>query len=163
MEVESQRSEALGRVAEMIEDIRVGMVTTVDEHLRLVSRPMSVLRVDGSADLWFFTNATSARAHQLSQVNVSFADAGKSSFVSVFGRGELVYDRELVHELWSPMAKPWFPLGPDDPDLVLLHVITEGAEYWDAASSKIVRALATAASIVSGRPVGMGDHGKLNA
>lgn len=96
MEVETQRSEALGRVAEMIDDIRVGMVTTVDE-------------------------------------------------------------------LWSPMAKPWFPLGPDDPDLVLLHVITEGAEYWDAASSKLVRALATAASIVSGRPVGMGDHGKLNA
>lgn len=163
MQVEAQRSEDLGKVAEMIEDIRIGMVTTVDEHLRLVSRPMAVLRVDESADLWFFTSAASGKTHQLAQVNVSFADAGKSSFVSVFGRGELVYDRELVHSLWSPMAKPWFPKGPDDPDLVLLHVVTEGAEYWDAASSKLVRALATAASIVSGRPVGMGDHGKLNA
>jgi hypothetical protein len=41
---------------------------------------------------------------------------------------------------------------------VLLRVDTDIAEYWDANSSKMVRLLAMAASALSGKPVGLGEH-----
>jgi general stress protein 26 len=34
--------------------------------------------------------------------------------------------------------KAWFPDGLDDPDLALLRVHVEAAEYWDSPSSTMV-------------------------
>jgi hypothetical protein len=34
--------------------------------------------------------------------------------------------------------------------------------YWDSPGSKVVRALAMAASVVAGKPVGLGEHGSAN-
>ena len=39
----------------------------------------------------------------------------------------------MIHEAWKPTFKIWFPEGADDPNIVLLHVKGEDAEYWDSA------------------------------
>jgi general stress protein 26 len=56
-------------------------------------------------------------------------------------------------------AKPWFPEGPDSPNLALLKFIPDAADYWDAPNSVMVRAFGAVASIVAGKPVAMGEHG----
>ena len=43
----------------------------------------------------------------------------------------------------------WFPKGPDDPDLVLLSVEPEIAEFWDVGGIKGLRYLFDAAKPTS--------------
>jgi len=81
--------------------------------------------------------------------------------VSLSGHGELVHDRERIKMLWTSFAKPWFPEGPETPNLALLKFVPHSAEYWDAPSSRMVRLLAMAASAIAGKPIGMGEHDTL--
>ena len=159
MKKATQASEGLQKIADLADDIGVAMVTTLDVSSQmLTSRPMMPLELDEKASLWFFTTNATCHALALNRVNVSFADPKNSSYVSFSGRGAVVSDRDRIHELWSPMAKPWFPKGEDDPTLILLRVDCDAAEYWDSNSSKVVRMLSLAASTITGEPIAMGDH-----
>jgi general stress protein 26 len=158
MKTETQSTLELTRVCELIKDIRVVMLSTIEDSGDLVSRPMTALEMDAAGAIWFFTDIRSTKVAQLRRVNLACADADTASYLSLSGHGEISGDAEHIKDLWSPMAKPWFPDGPDSEHLVLLKFVPTAAEYWDAPSSKMVRLFALAASIVSGKPIGMGEH-----
>ncbi len=158
MKTAEQSNEGMKKVADLIDDIGIGMLTSEDAHGSLVSRPMQALEIDAAGSLWFFTSADSHKVDESPKVNVAFADADDASYVSVSGRGALVKDRAKIDELWTAMAKPWFPNGKDDPNLALLRVDVDSAEYWDSNSSKMVRLMAMAASSIAGKPIGMGEN-----
>ena len=69
------------KLKEMIKDIDLCMLTTVDESNDLHSRPMSLNSdVDENGDLWFFTSSNSHKASEIERtpnVNVSFIDTRK--------------------------------------------------------------------------------------
>jgi general stress protein 26 len=44
-----------------------------------------------------------------------------------------------MEALWPKWVEVFFPKGIDDPDLVLLRVDIEKAEYWDAVRSDFRR------------------------
>jgi general stress protein 26 len=158
MKTETQSSPELTRVCELIKDMRVVMLTTLEDNGDLASRPMTALEMDASGAIWFFTDIRSTKVAQLRRVNLACADTDSATYLSLSGHGKIIADAEHIKALWSPMAKPWFPDGPDSEHLVLLKFVPSAAEYWDAPSSKMVRLFALAASIVSGKPVGMGEH-----
>ena len=159
MKKNTQASEGLQKIADLAADIGVAMVTTLDVSSQLLtSRPMMPLEMDDKASLWFFTSNATCHGLALDRVNVSFAEPKSASYVSFSGRAAVVSDRTRIHALWTPMAKPWFPKGEDDPTLVLLRVDCEAAEYWDSTSSKVVRMLSLAASTITGEPIRMGEH-----
>jgi general stress protein 26 len=58
--------------------------------------------------------------------------------VSIAGIATLVDDRERGRDLWNAAYEPWCPNGLDDPDLVLICVEAEEAEYWDRSAKKMV-------------------------
>ena len=163
MKTEPQRSADLTQLCELIENMSVAMLTNLDDEGALVSRPMSPLEMDINGTLWFFTDRRSTKAEHLRVLNLSFTDPAQSTYVSLSGRGELDTDRTHIERLWTPLAKPWFPDGPDSPNLTLLKFMPDTAEYWDAPDSKMVRLVAMAASIVTGKPIGMGEHDTLIA
>jgi len=158
MKLQPQATPELSRLGELIEDMPVAMMVTLDDDHRLVSRPMTTLEMDAQGALWFFTDLRSTKLSQLQAVNLSFADSGRSSYVSLSGQGHTDTDADRIRALWTPFAKPWFPDGPASPNLALLRFEPTTAEFWDASSSAMVRLFAMVASIVSGKPVGMGDH-----
>jgi len=158
MKLHPQATPELTRLGELIEDMPVAMMVTLDDDHMLVSRPMTTLEMDAQGALWFFTDLRSTKLSQLQAVNLSFADSGQSSYVSLSGRGRTDTDADRIRALWTPFAKPWFPDGPTSPNLALLRFEPHTAEFWDASSSGMVRLFAMVASIVSGKPVGMGDH-----
>lgn len=158
MKIQPQRHENLKKIVDLVEDIDIAMLTTLAPDGRLLGRPMAALEVDAEGSFWFFTSERSAKVHQLDRVNLAFTDEDDATYVSISGRAAIVNDRSRIDDLWTAAAKPWFPQGKDDPDLVLLRVDTDIAEYWDANSSKMVRLLAMAASALSGKPVGLGEH-----
>ncbi|MDP3669920.1 MAG: pyridoxamine 5'-phosphate oxidase family protein [Telluria sp.] len=161
MNIETQTSPGMAALCKLIEPIPVAMLSNIDADGALVSRPMAVLEVDASGAVWFFVDLRSSRVEFLRVVNLSFVDPGHGTYVSLSGRGEIRSDRSHVERLWTPMAKPWFPEGPASSNLALLKFVPHTAEYWDAPNSKMVRMFAMAASVVAGKPIGMGDHATL--
>lgn len=161
MKTETQSNPELTRLCELIEHLPVAMLTTTDDDGALASRPMAPLAMDGSGALWFFTRIGTEKLERLEAVNLSFSDSAQATYVSLSGHGEIDTDRERIRRLWTSFAKPWFPEGPDSPKLALLKVVPDAAEYWDAPNSKMVRMFAMVASIVAGKPLGLGAHDRL--
>jgi general stress protein 26 len=147
------RAENIQKLWELIKDIQMCMLTTVDEDGSLRSRPMATQKTEFDGDLWFFTGASSAKVDEIYrewQVNASFADPGGNRWVSVSGVARLVRDRQKAEQLWNPFLKAWFPDGLEDPDLALLHVKVHKAEYWDAPHGKVATMLGFVKAVVTG-------------
>jgi general stress protein 26 len=165
MAVATERTEAIKKLRDLIKGINIAMLTTVDESDgTLRSRPMGTQQVEFDGDLWFFTRASAPKVGEVEreqQVNVSYADAGHNRYVSVSGTAHLVRDRKKNQELWNPLFKAWFPEGLDDPDLALLRVAVEKAEYWDSPSGKLVALAGFVKAIATGAPIEGGENEKL--
>jgi len=160
----TERDEQIKKLAEMIKDIDFAMLTTVAEDGTLHSRPMSTQRVEFDGDLWFFTRASAPKVGEIEgehRVNVSYAKPEDQRYISVSGRAVVVRDRAKIEELWSPELKAWFPEGPEDPDLALLKVSAERAEYWDSPASAVAHALSFVKAIVTGTPANPGENEKI--
>ena len=137
MTTKTGRGGRLGKLTELIEDIRIAMLTTAMPDGMLRSRPMATQQTESDGDLWFFTQASAAKAAEIRtnpHVNVSYASPRENRYVSVSGTATLVRDRKKMEELWDQLYKAWFPQGLEEPDLALLRVDIERAEYWDAPS-----------------------------
>jgi len=160
------REDDLQKLRELVKEIDFCMLTTVAENGDLHSRPMSSNGdIDSDGALWFFTSASSHKVHEvekLSKVNVSFADPDHQHYVSISGTAQLVRDRNKIDELWRPEFKMWFPNGKDDPDVALLRVSSEKAEYWDSPASTIGYVLNFVSSWVSGKEADAGENRKIN-
>ena len=127
----SERSEHIAKLAELIKDVRVAMLTTTRPDGRLVSRPLGTQEVEFDGDLWFATEADSAKVAEIAAnpfVNVSYASTSDNTYVSVSGRAEVIDDRAKVEALWSPGMKLFVPGGKDDPNLRLIRVSADTAE-----------------------------------
>jgi general stress protein 26 len=159
------QSDDLQKLREMVKDIDFCMLTTVDEDGDLHSRPMSVNgEIDPNGDLWFFTGVSSHKVSEIAKlpkVNVSFADPDNQRYVSITGRAQLVRNRNKIEELWKPEFKMWFPEGKEDPDIALLRISLEKAEYWDSPSSTIGYALSFLSSLATGKQTEFGENKKL--
>ena len=59
MQIQQQHNSDLTLLSEMIEEITVAMLTNVNEHGALTSRPMTPLEMDSEGALWFFIDRTS--------------------------------------------------------------------------------------------------------
>lgn len=165
MDNQAVRNESIKKLGEMIKDIKVAMLTTVDDDGSLRSRPMMTQQMEFDGDLWFFVGASSATVKEAAQdqrVNLSYMDAGGQRYVSVSGTARLVRDPEKMKELWNPIHKAWFPGGLDDPDLALLKVNVEKAEYWDSPSGKVVALAGFVKALATGERVQGGENEKLD-
>ncbi|MBK1988683.1 pyridoxamine 5'-phosphate oxidase family protein [Sphaerospermopsis aphanizomenoides BCCUSP55] len=132
------RNQQIEQLRTLIKDIDYAMLTTVDDDGSLHSRPMSIFsEIDADAILWFFTSADSHKVLEIEhrqQVNVSLSSPDKERYVSIVGTAELVRDRNKLQEKWQPKLHTWFPQGLDEPNLALLKVNINKADYWDNPS-----------------------------
>ena len=159
MKIHTQTRADRAHVAHLIEHIPVAMMTTVDADGSLSGRPMAALEMDVEGALWFFTDSRSAKVEHLAVVNLAFCDPSNGTWVSLSGRGEIDTDRQRIGRLWTPMALPWFPDGPDAAGLALLKFVPDAADYWDAPHSTMIRAFGALVSVLTARPVGLGEQG----
>ena len=164
MKIMPQKTGELTRLGELIKDMSVAMLTTFnDAEGALMSRPMSPQEMCEQGAIWFLTDPSSSKVKHLQVMNLSFSNESDSTYVSISGHGEIVNDRSRIESLWTVFAKPWFPDGVHSSNLALLKFVPHLAEFWDAPSSKMVRMIAMAASIIAAKPIGMGEHSNFNA
>lgn len=79
----TSRGDGVAKVAELVDDARICMFTTMTADGRHVSRPMALQDVEFDGDLWFFAYGDSPKVQQIRgnrQVNVSFANSKNSEW-----------------------------------------------------------------------------------
>ena len=150
----------LEKLKSLIAKIRICLMTTLGSDRAFHSRPMSFLEWSEEGTLLFFTKASSSTVEEIewnTQVSLGFCQPSDNAYVCIVGEAEVVYDRELVQKLFSPMMKNWFPGGAEDPSLRLLSVIPKTAEYWDGPSG-ISLLISLAKARLTDSPQDLGEH-----
>ena len=150
----------------LIKDMKFGMFCHRHADGELHSHPLTTQnRSFDDGKLYFFVSKATElgqRVQQDGNVCISYGDPGKDTWVSISGTATVSDDRKLKERLFSPLVKAWFPGGLEDPNLELLQVDVQHAEYWDIHESKMTQLLKMATAAVTGNPPKMGDHKELN-
>jgi general stress protein 26 len=164
--------EKLGQLYELIDDIEIALMTTRRPDGSLVSRPMATQQRSEGTDLWFVTNAETAKIDELEHdphVNLGYYKNGTYEFVSVSGVARLSKDAAKIRELYSPSWRAWFGDeggarngGPEDPRIVLVLVEAESAVYMKARHGKAVTLFQVVKGAVTGERPHVGTQGDLN-
>jgi general stress protein 26 len=163
----SKEKDPHDRLWEIIKDIRFGMFTHRHAEGGLHSHPLTTQNkaLGENGILYFFVSRKSEVGRRVQidgDVNVSYSDPHKDTYVSITGRATVNEKQEDKERLFNPMAKAWFPGGATDPDLELVEVKILHAEYWDVKESKTTQLFKMAAAAVSGERPKMGDHREVN-
>jgi general stress protein 26 len=155
----SERSEDLKKVGDLIKGIRFAILNTLEADGNIHSRPMTMMEYEFSGELWFFTPKSTSKVDEVNarpRVSVAFASPDKDDYVCLQGSAEHSMDRAKMEELYSPFLKAWFPGGLEDPELSLLKVTVDKAEYWDGPG-KLVQMFTFAKAAIFGAQ--QGDDG----
>lgn len=145
----------------LIADTQVAMFNTVAADGTVLSRPLQTLDFDADGVLWFATDATSEKAQEIRakpHVGLSYADRSDNSYVSISGPARLIHDQARIDALWTPAMSIFFPQGKDDPNLILIRVEIERAEYWNGPGTIVGKMLYLAAAAITGNPGVMNDN-----
>lgn len=139
MTISTDINQQFQRLNRLIKNIDCGMLTTVDEDGSLHSRPMFTnSEIDSEGAIWFFTFASSHKVVEIQhrqQVNISFSSPEQQQYISISGSAQLVKDPNKLQQLWQPELQTWFPKGLEEPDIALLKVKINKADYWDNRDS----------------------------
>jgi general stress protein 26 len=157
-------TQAIEKLKELAEDIRICMFCTKTADIPFDTRPMGTQTVDDEGNFWFFSAAGSHKNFEIKeneQVQLIYSKVSDSHFLSVSGRATVSRDRKKIDELWNKMAEAWFKGGKDDPELTLICVKPDHAYYWDTLYGKMITLLKIAISAVSGKQMDGGVEGKL--
>ena len=155
------------KVWNMIKDIRICTMVTQCHDGQMCARPMAARQDDFKGTLWFFTKAGSKKVQQIQSnehVLLAYAEPNSQEYVNLSGTADIIHDRNRIHALWTETMRAWFPDGPDTPEIALIRVIPESAEYWDAASGLFVQAFGFVRALMGGRSLGesmpryLGEH-----
>lgn len=154
-------TEPADRVWELMQEIGTCMLVTRDGD-EMHCRPMAAtLRRDENA-IYFLTDVTCQKDDEIQadrHVALTFADTGGEKYVAVTGHAEVSDDREKIQELWTPFAKAWWE-SAEDPNIRVLRVTPEDAEYWDSPGTLATYVTMVAAAVIGTRPK-MGESRKV--
>lgn len=150
--------EDMKHLADLIKEINIAMLTTVNNDGSMHTRPMATQKIDVQnfdGTLWFFSKKSSHKNQCIENdqhVNLAYSKPDKHHYVSIMGRAFVSKDREKMNALWNPGLNIWFPEGLMDPDLTLIGVKIEGAEIWDSPITKASQMMSFVRSAITGKP-----------
>lgn len=151
-------------VGKIIGDASAAFLVTRSSGDGLHGRPMATAKFEGDLSaIWFACQKDSRVVEEVTadgRVYLGYTNHTGSEWASLNGRAAIVTDRVKIKELWSPVWKNWFD-GPDDPNIVLIKVEPQDAEYWDSGS-RAVMLLKMAFAAVTGVKVSDGEHERVD-
>lgn len=131
----------LADLYKMIDELDTAMLTTRRRDGHMVSRAMANQKHAPGADLWFVTIEGAAKLDELANdphVNLAYYKDRTREWVSVAGLARVSRDRDIIHQLYAPDWKVWFPEEgdprhgtADDPRMVLIGVDVHSAVYLE--------------------------------
>jgi general stress protein 26 len=140
----------IDRVWGLMKKIGFAMLVMKD-GARLRARPMTAYPERNENAIYFLTDARRHKDEEIARnpdINLSFADAGDQKYVSVTGTAVVSNDRAKIKQLFSTPAKAWWN-SADDPNIRVLKVTPDDAEFWDSPG-KVISYVKMAAALASG-------------
>ncbi len=156
--------EAVAKIKEMAEDIKICMFFTELSVRPIPTRPMGVQEVDDQGNLWFLSSKSSNKNFEIkhdNEVQLVFSKNSDAHYLSVFGKAIIYTDRSHVEDIWSPMAKAWFEEGKNDPEATVIKVEPSDAYYWDTKYCKLVTLIKIGIGAITGKVDEAGVEGNL--
>ena len=131
----------LQKFYELVDDIKIAMMTTRRADGHLESRAMANQKRAEGADLWFVTSADSSKLRDIEydpHVNLAYYNQKSYEWVSASGIARISRDRAKIAELYAPDWKAWFGEEGDprqgtanDPRIVLIAVDVHAAVFLE--------------------------------
>jgi general stress protein 26 len=149
------------RVWALMKTIGICMLASWDGQ-ELQARPMGAYVRSEENAVFFLADARHQKQDDIKRyrkVCLAFADTSAQNYVSVAGNAEIMTDRTKVRELCGTPAKAWWS-SPDDPNICILKVTPEDAQYWDAPGASVAYVKMTVAAVTGTRP-NMGENRKV--
>ncbi|MEP7453408.1 pyridoxamine 5'-phosphate oxidase family protein [Phyllobacterium sp. SB3] len=134
---------------EIAESIKTCFLLTGQKQM-----PMSSMPRKEEGAIYFLTDAGSEKVADIDKdagVQLSYANHSGNEFLFIEGEATVSDDRVKIKDLWSPFAKAWWD-SPDDPDIRLITVVPNSAEFWDGPHSLVAAAKMLFAAASEGRP-----------
>lgn len=125
---------------DLLRDFDTAMLITraADGHLH--ARPMAVAELRADADAYFVTDIGSPKIAEIdADADVLLTFQSARQYAAVYGRVNVVQDRQLIDRLWKEAWQVWFPRGKSDPSIALLRFDAERGEFWDNAGMRGVQ------------------------
>jgi general stress protein 26 len=160
------RNENIKKLRELIGDIKVAMLTTYDpDEQRMHARPMATQRKPFDGTLWFFTKLKAEKVEEIQElphVVVSYVDEARNLYISASGTATVERNLQLMEEWWHNGLNSWFPDGLDDPQLGIIRIDVEHAEYWDGPDNAVERLMDFVRAAASREPYLATENEELN-
>lgn len=130
----------LKHIAKAMKDIDFAMLNTHTKDGQIGARPMSNNRqVEYDGDSYYFTREDCLMVDDIKRdpkVGLSYQGAQSSNgapgiFISIEGKAEIVRDKGEFKKHWVDELERWFKDGIDTDGMVMLHVHSTRAAYWD--------------------------------
>ena len=150
------------RAWDLMKKIGFAMLVTRDGD-KLRARPMSAYLERENNAIYFLTDARNHKDDEIARnpgINLSFADASAQKYVSLTGTAVVSNDRARIKELFSTEAKAWWE-SADDPNIRVLKITPDDAEYWDSPGT-VVSYVKMAAAAVTGTRPDIGENRKVS-
>jgi len=152
----------------LIKDIRIALLTHRHPNGRLHAHPLTTQNrsLKPGEPLYFFVSRKTELGQRLSgdgNVCVAYGDLKDDVWVSISGQATINEDLGKKKDLFNALARAWFPGGHDDPDLELVEVEIQDAEFWNVKDSKTTQLLKLATAAVTGNKPEMGEHREMHA
>ena len=157
----------LEKLYDQIEDIEIAMMTTRRSDGHLESRAMATQKRAAGADLWFVTREDTAKLRDIGgdpHVNLAYYKDRTREWVSVAGLAKISSDRHIIHQLYAPDWKAWFPDEgdprhgtPDDPRMVLIGVDVHSAVFLEVNKPQPIVLYEIAKGWITGTDPDIGD------
>jgi general stress protein 26 len=157
--------EAIDKFKEVVKHESVCLFTTRLTEVPLTTRPMSVKKVCDQGNFWFLSAADSDKNQEIeddSRVQLFISNTSNYEFLSIYGTATVFKNQEKIDELWSDIAKAWFPGGKDDPRVTVIKVVPEEGFYWDTKDGKLISMIKIMASAVTGKTLQEGVEGTIS-
>lgn len=133
-ERKSNETEQLEKLIEIIKDVDVVMLTSIAADGKLVARPMQTQELEYDGDLWFITKKDTDKYSEVeANPNVNISVVGKS-YASISGKAEFIDDRQRLEKHWNKIYEEIFDTDSNDPNLVMVKIEMDSAEYWDTGN-----------------------------
>lgn len=120
-------------------DIRYAMLVTTGPA-GLAARPLTTRAADPDGVLWFLVTASGDVVRDVAgdaRVLLVYAEPDESRYLGVSGTARVLRDADRARRLWTRLASPYFPGGPDDPELRVLRVDVSSIEVWEPHGTRV--------------------------
>ena len=161
----------LDRFYQLIDDIKIAMMTTRRQDGHLESRPMANQKHADGADLWFVTMESTGKVRDIERdphVNLAYYNTSSYEWVSASGLARVSRDRGKITELYEPDWKAWFGEEgdprhgtADDPRIVLIGIDVHAAVFLEVNKPKPVVLFELAKGWLTGQRVEPGETHEL--